>query len=262
MLTEWRSLVLFLSVLGLLYIPVLWFIPESPRWQYFHGDVEQAKTTIKSFGGNEKEEFLEPVAKQEKSRQGLLDIIKSKSSRKICFILTYVFWAVSAVYYGLAYGAAKLPGSLYINNLMNSTVECGGLLLMLSMMSGFGRRALTSITLLFGALMLIVTGLCFILGNLELGRWISFIGMLAVSTTFGVIWVYAAELYPTSVRTTGTSVGSMAARVGAFSAPFIIEITPSWLPYLIYSAIGGLAAALVLFLEETSRLPMKNFITE
>ena len=113
-----------------------------------------------------------------------------------------------------------------------------------------------------GALMLVVTGLCFMLGNLEFGRWVSFVGMLAVSTTFGVIWVYAAELYPTSVRTTGTSMGSMAARVGAFSAPFIIEITPRWLPYVIYSVIGGLAAALALLLKETSRLPINNVITE
>lgn len=260
--TEWRSLVLFLSVLGLLYTPVVWFIPESPRWQYLHNDVERAKRTIASFGGNEKLELLEPGSKHVHTRQGLRDIIKNRSSRKVCFILTYIFWAVSAVYYGLAYGAAKLPGSLYINNLMNSMVECGGLLLMLSMMNVFGRRTLTSSTLSFGALMLVVTGLCFMLGNLEFGRWVSFVGMLAVSTTFGVIWVYAAELYPTSVRTTGTSMGSMAARVGAFSAPFIIEITPRWLPYVIYSVIGGLAAALALLLKETSRLPINNVITE
>ena len=63
-------------------------------------------------------------------RQGIRDILNNRSSRKVFLILTFIFRAVSAVYYGLAYGAEKLPGSLYVNNLMNSAVECGGLLIM------------------------------------------------------------------------------------------------------------------------------------
>ena len=209
LLSSWRSLILFLSMIGVLYIPVLWFIPESPRWNYVHGHIEKSRLTLILFGGvHELKMNLVSSTTQKVDklpRQGIIDIIQSKSTRKVCFILTYIFWAVSAVYYGLAYGAAKLPGSLYVNNLMNSTVECAGLLLMLSLMNVFGRRKLTSVTLFFGAFMLIMAGLCFIyqveVYAVQPGRWISFIGMLAISTTFGIIWVYAAELYPTSVRT-------------------------------------------------------------
>ena len=75
-----------------------------------------------------------------------------------------------------------------------------------------------------------------------------------------IIWVFCAELYPTSVRTIGTSMGSMAARVGAFTAPFIIEISPVWIPYVMYAAIGLTAAFLSLLLDETSRRPIKSII--
>ena len=207
LLSSWRSLLLFLSMIGVLYVPVLWFIPESPRWNYVHGHIEQSRLTLMSFGGaSELKMSLVSSTRQKVAlpRQGIIDIIQSKSTRTVCLILTYIFWAVSAVYYGLAYGAAKLPGSLYVNNLMNSMVECAGLLLMLSLMNVFGRRKLTSVTLFFGAFMLIMAGLCFIyqveVYAVQPGRWISFIGMLAISTTFGIIWVYAGELYPTSVR--------------------------------------------------------------
>ena len=56
--------------------------------------------------------------------------------------------------------------------------------------------------------------------------------------------------------------GSMAARVGAFIAPYIIELGPIWVTYLMYAGIGCLAGLLALFLEETSRKPIKNIITK
>ena len=54
--------------------------------------------------------------------------------------------------------------------------------------------------------------------------------------------------------------GSMAARVGAFTAPFIIEISPVSIPYVMYAAIGLTAAFLALLLDETSRRPIKSII--
>ena len=61
------------------------------------------------------------------------------------------------------------------------------------LMNIFGRRTLTFSTMSFGGIMIFITGICFMyevtvqFGDdvVQPGRWISFIGMLAVSTTFG-----------------------------------------------------------------------------
>ena len=155
-------------------------------------------------------------------------MLRSPYIMKIVFRMPFIFWATSIVYYGLGYGAANLPGKLHINNFINGLVEISGLVLLGIAMSHFGRRMITSSLILTGGVTCGLSGILFLsfFGSAgeEVGRWLSFIGMLLVSATFGIIWVYIGELYPTSVRSIGTSTGSMAARIGAIMAPYIIMI--------------------------------------
>ena len=45
-----------------------------------------------------------------------------------------------------------------------------------------------------------------------------------VSATFSVIWIYAAELFPTVIRTNALSMGSMAGRIGGLITPQLTGI--------------------------------------
>ncbi len=47
------------------------------------------------------------------------------------------------------------------------------------------------------------------------------IGKFFVTMAFAVIYVYAAELYPTVVRSTGMGMSSLMARIGAILAPAV-----------------------------------------
>ena len=53
--------------------------------------------------------------------------------------------------------------------------------------------------------------------------------------TFRVVYVYVAELYPTSVRSIGTGLASMTARFGGVAAPYVIllQTTAVWIPLVI-----------------------------
>ena len=46
----------------------------------------------------------------------------------------------------------------------------------------------------------------------------------AVTTLFGMIYLFTSELYPTSVRAKGLSICSFSARVGSIVAPFTAEL--------------------------------------
>lgn len=46
-------------------------------------------------------------------------------------------------------------------------------------------------------------------------------GKLGVAGAFSVIYVYTAELLPTTVRSVGVGVASTVARLGAILAPFV-----------------------------------------
>ena len=65
-----------------------------------------------------------------------------------------------------------------------------------------------------------------------------FAGKFGVSGSFAVIWIFAAELFPTDIRGNALGLGSMAGRIGGFCAPYINELwlPIPWLPPLIYGA--------------------------
>jgi OCT family organic cation transporter-like MFS transporter 4/5 len=50
------------------------------------------------------------------------------------------------------------------------------------------------------------------------------IGKTGASGAFASIYVFSAELYPTTVRNAGIGASSCAARIGAMAAPYIADI--------------------------------------
>ena len=51
----------------------------------------------------------------------------------------------------------------------------------------------------------------------------SFGSKFFISGAFSAVYTYVAELYPTSVRTFGLSIGSLGAALGTFLAPFVLS---------------------------------------
>ena len=58
----------------------------------------------------------------------------------------------------------------------------------------------------------------------ESSKWLSFAGKFLISASFCAVYIFAAELFPTDVRSIGVGFGSMFGRVGGFAAPLIIEL--------------------------------------
>ena len=56
---------------------------------------------------------------------------------------------------------------------------------------------------------------------------LSMIGKFGISTSFLVIYVFTAELYPTPVRNVSVGAGSFFARIGGVIAPYVIELVSS-----------------------------------
>ena len=58
-----------------------------------------------------------------------------------------------------------------------------------------------------------------------------------------MIFIYAPEIYPTEVRSTGLSMAYMASRIGGVAATQIIVLQDKfpWLPYTIFGIATGTA---------------------
>ncbi|CBY11054.1 unnamed protein product [Oikopleura dioica] len=90
------------------------------------------------------------------------------------------------------------------------------------------------------------------------------VGKFGVAGTFGIVYVHASEMYPTPVRGVGVGLSSAGGRIGGILAPIINGLgkTTSWLPFVIFGALGIVQVLTVFFLPETLGVPMLTTIEE
>ena len=88
-----------------------------------------------------------------------------------------------------------------------------------------------------------------------------FIGKMASSAVFQLIFLYAAELFPTLIRNTALGFSNTASGLGSIGAPFVIGLG-GIIPLIIMGGlaiIGGLSG---IFLPETLGLPLPSTLEE
>jgi len=83
-------------------------------------------------------------------------------------------------------------------------------------------------------------------------------GKFAIGASFGLIYLYTAELYPTMVRSLAVGSGSMVSRVGSIVAPFWVSLSSAWtfLPQLLVGILAFISGVLSLMLPETMGMPL------
>jgi len=126
-----------------------------------------------------------------------------------------------------------------------------------------------SVSYLVGSIGLIVSMLINELAdpNLDLqklGVAFAFIGKFGISTTFACVYILTSELYPTVIRSSGIGLGSVAARIGSISAPFILKLQYSvkWLHNAIFSTLGIAAVFVSLTFPETRNIDIMETTEE
>jgi len=165
---------------------------------------------------------------------------------------------VTLVYYGITFSMASLNDNLFLSFILSSLVEVPAIMGVALLMDVWGRRSLFSTSLIISG------GLCIGCGVLDKGTIrtvLAMFGKLFSTSSFTLVYFYTAELYPTTIRSTGVGVCSLMARIGGFSAPFIAtylpKVTGAAAPYLVMGGFAILGGLLALLLPETlgSNLP-------
>ena len=180
---------------------------------------------------------------------------------------------ITLVYYGLSLNVESLSGNMYTNNAINGFVELLSYVMCMFCLNRIGRRWMTSGLMIIGGvacLSALVLNEYGIKENtvwmLQLSKWLSFTGKFAISGAFCVIFIYAAELYPTEVRTIGIGFTSGIGRIGGIIAPFIIMLQDtnglSYVPYLIFGLLAIVSGVCTLALPETTGKPILQTIEE
>ena len=87
--------------------------------------------------------------------------------------------------------------------------------------------------------------------------WVGLVLLLlskaAITTSFMVVYVQCAEIYPTTHRAAGTGLSSLVSSVFGTAAPYVafLATTAHWLPYAVLLLVGVLGAVGAALLPET-----------
>ncbi|KAG1714395.1 Organic cation transporter protein [Nymphon striatum] len=249
----------------------------SPRWLIMQGRIEEAVLEIekaaktnrieipdsKTIGSSLRKLFSTKQNKVEKQHT-TLDLLKYPNLRKKTFNMFYC-WVVNAfVYYGLSFNTNDLGGNPFINFLISSAVEIPAYICAAIAVRYFGRRVPLTVVMIIAGLACATP--IFIPSDMStLSLVFTMAGKLCITASFGMIYVYAAELFPTVARNIGIGSCSMVARIGSILAPYVKELgiyTHIYVPPAIYGVLSISSGLFILLLPETKGMPIPDSIEE
>lgn len=234
---EMRTLLLIVYACGLVIVSFYWLIPESVRWLLVTGRVDRARKILrKAAKANNKvlsseaeaiidEKALEAqTAKENKEQDIPISAIFKSKVLVIRLIVCSLCWIVTYLdFYGLALSATAIQGdgNKYLSFILVIMAELPGTLAMNLLLDRIGRRRTLSGSLCMAGVIMLGSQLI-AHDQIVLKRLTFFLSMTGISTTFCSIYVYTAELWPTSTRSALMSVCSTVGRFGAIAAPLTV----------------------------------------
>merc|ERR1712156_618345 len=140
--------------------------------------------------------------------------------------------------------------------MLSVMIEIPGYLFCIFVMDCWGRRPILSFCQIISGVACIFCGLLQgqtdpDLKNLQV--FLSLLGKFGASASFSIVYLYTAELFPTTVRNQAVGTCSLVARMGGISALLLDNLKVFWLPapVFIMGVVATVAGSLAIFFPET-----------
>lgn len=278
-ITDWRWLQIALTLPGLLFMCYYWIIPESARWLLSknrkHEAIENIKKAAKVNKVTIPEEILfnlldsegekKETPAQPEQTASVFDLFKYPNLRKKTLLIFFDWFVNSGTYYGLSWNTSNLGGNDLLNFLVFGAVEIPAYTFLLFTLNRWGRRTILCGCMLFAGVMLLLTTA---VPNEPEYNWLivtlAMMGKLAITSSYGTVYIFSAEQFPTVIRNVGLGAASMVARIGGILAPFANLLADYWkpLPFIMFGALAFTGGLLSLLLPETHNKPTLETIAD
>ncbi|XP_067279417.1 solute carrier family 22 member 4 [Pseudorasbora parva] len=256
---DWRSLLRVLSGLTVVYVPLWWLIPESPRWLLSQGRVLESEAIVREAARKNKVPapeviFSKPEVKEasQSSRYSVLDVLRNRDIRRTTVLCLLLWMAINIGYFGLSLNTTNLSGDPFLNCFLSAVTEVPAYIVSTFLLKSCPRRPVLSAFLIIGGGFLLLLQL--IPDRLHwLALAVEMAGKFGFTMSFTVVYIYTAELYPTVLRNLGIGMCSSAARIGSITAPYVIFLGTfnKYLPYILMGSLTIASSIANLFLPET-----------
>lgn len=186
----------------------------------------------------------------------LVDVVRLKITRICLFLVVAINFLCSVVYYGLSLNVVNLETNLYLNVILNAVAEIPAFTITAVLLDRFGRKPLAIGTLWFSGVFCLLGSLVRGVGIWKVVRMVcGVLGIFGMAGTYNLLFIYAAELFPTVVRNAALGCATQAAQMGAILAPFVV-VLGGGLPFLVFGVCGTVGGILAFYLPETLNRPL------
>eukprot|EP00928_Gymnodinium_smaydae_P062787 TRINITY_DN4656_c0_g1_i2.p1 TRINITY_DN4656_c0_g1~~TRINITY_DN4656_c0_g1_i2.p1 ORF type:complete len:542 (+),score=53.57 TRINITY_DN4656_c0_g1_i2:60-1628(+) len=274
--TEWRHYLFAIHAISLIPLFFWPFMHESPAWLASKGRGNHAHDVLCIMAeingtvqpppplasGSKDVEDIESED-EDVEEQDILSQLCDPRLRYSYMVVCFNWFSVSFAFYGVGMFAPNLPFDLHVANVVSALVG-----IPFAVISQFliearwcGRKGAVAGSFVIG-------GVCLVLSSGIRDQVTSLVVFYlangALSLAFGVIYIWAAELLPTNIRTRAMSYQSVCARFGAIVSPYVVQLgsTNSVLALMIFAAPCLLSGALDTMLPETRGMPLPNSLDE
>ncbi|CAN9501811.1 unnamed protein product [Ophioblennius macclurei] len=263
---DWKSLTMILSLPGLLYMPLWWFVPESPRWLLSQGRADEAEAILRKAAVKNKVEAPQAIFVDEyfqddeaKSKEGYnpFSIVRTADIRNTTLILCLLWFSLSIGYFGLSLNTSRLHTDPYISCFISAAVEVPAYVSSGLALRYLPRRLAVILILILGGVSLFCIQL--VPQDLPgLSTALEMVGKFGITTGTSLMFVYTAELYPTALRNTATATCTAVSRIGSCVAPFLLQLSvySRYLPQMTLGSLAIVSVFATIFLPESFGHPL------
>uniref|UniRef100_A0A2S2PNW3 Solute carrier family 22 member 4 n=1 Tax=Schizaphis graminum TaxID=13262 RepID=A0A2S2PNW3_SCHGA len=273
---DWRLLLQLSNIPGLLFLSYFWLTEESMRWLESQGKHDKVINTLKKIAAannkpfpdlhtNTQTQSMECLDEDDAKFSTILkDIIRSSTIFWRMIRCSYVWIAVTLVYYGLTISSTDIAGDKYLNFSLVLFVEIPACLLNWLIMESMSRKMSLCCMFVFSGVTCVMynlTSVEFYLIRLTL----FLVSKLAISIAFCIIYMLTAEIFPTRMRATMMSMCSMLGRIGSMLAPqatLLTEYFGVFATMLVFGLTALAAAAITMTLPESKNIKLPDTINE
>ncbi|XP_045760723.1 organic cation transporter protein-like [Maniola jurtina] len=266
---DWRNLLWATSVPFLLVIIVPFTVPESARWLSSRGRVNDAVKVIRRFekvNGTKvpddvMDEFIVSASQTRQTNESIKDVFKSGPLRKMMLIMVVVYMACAAIFDGLVRMSEGLGFDFFITFTLTSATEIPSVTLLAFVLDKWGRRILTCGPMFTSGVLILIAA--FVPKGIPQVT-LAIMARFLINMSYNAAIQWSAELLPTPVRASGSSLIHVSGYVATLVSPYIVYSERVWrsLPLLILGLIAMVGSSVSLLLPETNGMQMPQTIEE
>ncbi|MDK4718152.1 MFS transporter [Rhizobium sp. CNPSo 3968] len=256
----WRTIFFVTGLPALIGVILRFYVSESPLYLNQQGRSEEARKVLKRVAISNGNTVEIPPLKPQKSQHKSIAALLSPELRRRTVFLMLAWMLISVSYYGVfvylpvrlaAGGMGFMRGQLFL--VVLAIAQLPGYALAAYGVEKWGRKPT-----LVGFLILSAVGtLGYALGqSVEIVVTATLLLSFALLGTWGAIYAFTPEIYPTTLRASGMGLSGSVARFGGLLAPSIVApiMTSNFgLALGVISALLLLAAVCVAFINAESR---------